>query len=116
MKDYHIHELGFDTWLELYEYLESQNLQLETRICLFWPPEEEVVIEEISDMKKLKEQKEIYLETDFIRAQAFRELWISTPLKKNVETLIFKLNQIHDRVLIRQEAAKFLNQLKTRTR
>lgn len=81
-----ITELGFDTWLELYDWLRLQNLHTEEKVVLTWPaaasdmhgPEPGGNSEEEDELEG-KADLTIHLNT--IRAHAFTELYEKLPTR-----------------------------------
>lgn len=118
MKNYNIEDLGFSSWLELYQWLNGQEMLTDDRVTLVYAPEigYDIVVTEVADITKLREQKhkEITLRTDYIRDRTITELSQPLPLKSSVEVIIDLLNNPEPSDADLLTVVNFLKKLKTR--
>lgn len=85
-----IKNLGFDNWVELYEYLKEKDLHEAQRIGLYWPdgfkPEPSIIEEGDGDRAEVEDNM-VVLDLDWIKANAFSELFPALPLKSSIAVL-----------------------------
>lgn len=115
-----IQELGFSSWMELFEWLKEQGLQDDKTFTLTW--ENQVVSEERTvetgeeDVRIEQEiRPDVTLPTNLVKARAFQELYDSLPTKKALEVvddLIFAEEKVQADL---DTIQTFLNNLPTRT-
>jgi hypothetical protein len=90
-------DLGFRSWLELYEWLKEQGLQDDKTFTLTW--ENQAITEERTTeagddgpLPEIEVRPDVTLPTNIVKARAFQELYDSLPSKKSldvVEAIIF---------------------------
>lgn len=90
-----LNNIGYDSWLQLYEELVSEGLEREDEIILEWTAEEKHPPVEIS--------------LDFIRSMAFLELYATLPLASSVDIVKNLITEGNC-----SQVVSFLNNLKTR--
>lgn len=111
-----IQDLGFASWLELYEWLKEQALQDQAKITLTWPKPPPSPIADALDLPLPDEERpDVTLAVNTIRAKAFQELYDSLPTKKSldvVEAIIFAEEKVQMDV---ETIQTFLKNLPTRS-
>lgn len=104
MKHYDIDELGYNTWLELYESLIDQGLQDEQKVVLSWKG--------TNEPDRL--DATVYIQQ--IRAAAFIEIYDKLPLKGTIEVMNDLLDNANEAVVNKftSPVQEFLTKLPTR--
>lgn len=115
-----IQDLGFSSWMELFEWLKEQGLQDDKTFTLTW--ENQVVSEERTvetgdeDVRIEQEiRPDVTLPTNLVKAKAFQEIYDALPTKKSlgvVEDIIFAEEKVQADVHTIQT---FFKNLPTRT-
>lgn len=108
--------VGFQTWLQVYEYLKDIGFEKEARVGFIIPPVIKSKVEGETGPKVKAVPSEIFMEMVEIRARAFDELYEQIPLSSSVEVVTGVFEEIppsvylHDANLI----IEFLNKIPTK--
>lgn len=104
MKHYELAELGYTSWLELYEAMAAQGLQDEQKVTLSWEGTDE------SD----RPDAVVYMSQ--IKAGAFAEIYPALPLKATIEVMNDLLDNANEAVVNKftSPVQEFLNKIPTR--
>lgn len=101
-----IQDLGFTSWMELFEWLKEQALENDKTFTLTWEKEAGTEAEVRPD---------VTLPTNLVKAKAFQEIYDALPTKKSlgvVEDIIFAEQKVQTDV---DTIQTFFKNLPTRT-
>lgn len=111
-----IQELGYDSWLQLYEELVLGDIHILEQVRLVYPTPPVNPMETGQAPVKPETKEDVILELDYVRSMAFQEIYPGLPLREEIEE---NLSRISNGIVTVQDANpinNFLNKLPTRAR